>query len=68
MKRHQRIVSEMLGTLESNNLYLNIDKCEFKRPHIDFLGVHVENNQLKMEEGKVEKVKSWLPPRNLKEV
>jgi hypothetical protein len=58
----------MLGTLESNNLYLNINKCEFEQPHIDFLGVRVENNQLKMEDGKVKKVRSWLPPRNLKEV
>jgi len=58
----------MLETLGNNDLYLNIDKCEFKQPHIDFLGVCVENNQLKMEEGKVEKVKNWLPPRNLKEV
>jgi hypothetical protein len=68
IKRHWKIVNEMLETLESNDLYLNIDKCEFKQPHIDFLEVHVENNQLKMEEGKIEKVKSWLPPRNLKEV
>jgi len=30
--------------------------------------VRVENNQVKMEEGKVDKVKSWTPPRNLKEV
>jgi hypothetical protein len=68
VKRHRRIVSEMLETLRDNDLYLNINKCEFKQPHIDFLGVRVENNQLKMEEGKVEKVKNWLPPRNLKEV
>jgi len=68
VKRHRRIVSKILKTLESNNLYLNIDKCEFEQLHIDFLEVCVENNQLKMEDGKVEKVKSWLPPRNLKEV
>jgi hypothetical protein len=68
IKRHRRIVSEMLEMLGNNDLYLNIDKCEFEQPHIDFLGVHIENNQLKMEEGKVEKVKNWLPPRNLKEV
>jgi hypothetical protein len=58
----------MLKTLESNDLYLNIDKCKFEQPHIDFLGVHIENNQLKMEDGKVKKVKGWLLPRNLKEV
>jgi hypothetical protein len=68
IKRHRKIVSEMLETLGNNDLYLNIDKCEFEQLYINFLGVHVENNQLKMEEGKVEKVKNWLPPRNLKEV
>jgi len=47
VRRHRRIVSEMLETLENNDLYLNIDKCEFKQPHIDFLGVRIENNQLK---------------------
>jgi hypothetical protein len=48
----------MLETLGNNDLYLNINKCKFEQLHINFLGVHVENNQLKMEEGKVEKVKS----------
>ena len=68
IKRHRKIVNEVLAILEENNLYLNIDKCEFKKDHINFLGVCVENNQLKMEEGKVNKVKNWTPLRNLKEV
>jgi len=58
----------VLAILEENNLYLNINKCEFKQPHIDFLGVHIENNQLKMEDSKIEKVRDWTPPRNIKEV
>ena len=41
IKRHRRIVSEMLEMLGNNDLYLNINKCEFKQPHIDFLGVCV---------------------------
>jgi len=68
IKQHRRIVSEVLTILEENNLYLNIDKCEFEQDHINFLGVQVENNQLKMEEGKISKVKSWVLPRNLREV
>jgi len=55
---HRRIVNEVLTILENNNLYLNIDKCEFKQDHIDFLGVHIENNQMKIEEGKIDKVKN----------
>ncbi len=68
LEHHRKIVNEVLAILEQNNLYLNINKCEFKQPHIDFLGVCVENNQLKMEDAKIEKVRDWAPPRNLKEV
>jgi len=52
----------VLAILEQNNLYLNIDKCKFEQTHINFLGVHVENNQLKMEDAKIEKVQDWAPP------
>jgi len=68
LERHQKIVNEVLAILEQKNLYLNIDKCKFKQTHINFLGVHVKNNQLKMEDAKIEKVRDWNLPRNLKEV
>ena len=66
ISRHRKIVNKVLTILEENNLYLNIDKCEFEQDHINFLGVHVENNQVKMEEGKVDKVKNWTPPKKPK--
>src|SRR5712671_6626319 len=68
LERHQKIVNEVLAILEQNSLYLNIDKCKFEQPHIDFLGVCIENNQMKMEDAKVEKVRDWALPQNLKEV
>ncbi len=54
---HQKIVNEVLTILEQNSLYLNINKCEFEQPYINFLGVRIENNQMKMEDRKVEKVR-----------
>ncbi len=57
LKCHRKIVNEVLAILEQNNLYLNINKCEFEQTHIDFLGVCIEDNQLKMEDMKVEKVR-----------
>ncbi len=57
LERHRKIVNEVLAILEQNSLYLNIDKCEFEQPHIDFLRVRVENNQMKMEDAKIEKVR-----------
>ncbi len=68
LEHHRKIVNEVLAILEQNNLYLNINKCKFKQTHIDFLGVRIENNQLKMEDAKIEKVQDWAPPQNLKEV
>src|SRR6266851_6872903 len=68
LEHHQRIVNEVLTILEQNDLYLNINKCKFKQTHIDFLGVRIKNNQLKMEDAKIEKVQDWAPPQNLKEV
>src|SRR5712671_3590487 len=37
---HQKLVNEVLAILEQNSLFLNINKCEFEQPYIDFLGVH----------------------------
>jgi len=68
LARHRRIVNEVLAILEQNSLFLNINKCEFEQPYIDFLRVRVENNQMKMEDAKIERVQDWTPPRNLKEV
>ena len=57
LKQHQKIINEVLTILEENNLYLNINKCEFEQPCIDFLGVCIKNNQLKMKDAKIEKVR-----------
>ena len=59
---HRKIVNEVLAILEQNSLYLNIDKCEFEQPYIDFLGVRIEDNQMKIEDAKIEKVRDWTPP------
>jgi len=41
LERHQRLVREMLTTLQKNDLYLNINKCQFKKQEVDYLGVQV---------------------------
>jgi hypothetical protein len=58
----------MLTILWKHDLYLNIKKCQFKQTKVDYLGIHVGDKQIKMEEGKIEKVKDWKPPRNVTEV
>ncbi len=58
----------MLTILQKNNLYLNVDKCQFKKREVDYLGVRVGGKRIKMEEAKIERVKTWRPPRNVTEV
>ncbi len=54
---HWEIVNQVLEKLNNHDLYLNLEKCNFKLPHINFLGVRVINGMVQMEQGKVNKVK-----------
>jgi len=60
--QHQRIVNKVLHILDQYDLFLNLEKCDFELPYIDFLGVQVEEGKVQMEESKVNRVKSWTPP------
>ncbi len=68
LQRHQQLVKEMLTILRKHSLYLNIDKCQFEKHEVDYLGVHIGGKSIQMEQAKVEQVKSWRPPRNVTEV
>ncbi len=65
---HQKIINQVLTKLDKHNLYLNPEKCDFELPHINFLGVCITNRTVQMEQGKVDKVQEWKPPRNMMEV
>ncbi len=68
LQRHQQLVKEMLTILRKNSLYLNINKCQFEKREVDYLGVRIGGKSIQMEEAKVERVKNWRPPRNVTEV
>jgi len=53
-ERHRRLVREMLTILRENDLYLNIEKCQFEQTEVDYLGVRVGKGLVKMEEAKVD--------------
>jgi len=68
LTRHRELIKEMLTILRNNDLYLNIDKCQFEKTEVNYLGVRVGGKEIRMEEAKVKKVKGWKPPRNVTEV
>jgi len=62
LEQHRELVREMLTILCKHDLYLNIEKCQFKQTKVNYLEVHVGGKRISIEEAKVEKVKDWKPP------
>jgi len=59
VKRHRKLVRQVLERLRANDLHLNPEKCVFEQDHLDFLGVRVGGGTVQMEQSKVAQVKEW---------
>ena len=55
---HDEIVNEILKRLEENDLYVKPEKCMWKVRKIEFLGVIIGSNRIKIEKEKVDGVLS----------
>jgi len=67
-ERHNKIVEEILRRLEENDLYVKPEKCVWKVRKIGFLGIIIGPNGIEIEAEKVDRVLSWLQPKNVKDV
>ena len=67
-KEHDEIVEEVLRRLEENNLFVKPEKCVWKVREVEFLGVIIGENGVRMENEKVQGVIEWPVPRNMKDV
>jgi hypothetical protein len=65
---HDEIVVEVLKKLKENDLYLKPEKCMFKVPEVEFLGLVIRPDRVQMDETKVKVIIEWPVPRNLKNV
>jgi hypothetical protein len=63
LARHRQHTHHVLDILEENDLYLKPEKCEFEKDEIEYLGVRVGRNSLRMDPKKLESVSSWPTPR-----
>ena len=53
---HEELVAEVIKRLEENNLYVKPEKCKWKVKEIEFLGVIIGPEGIKMEKEKVKGV------------
>jgi len=65
---HDELVAEVIKRLEENDLYVKPEKCKWKVKEVEFLGVVIGPEGIKMEEGKVKGVLEWPTPKCVKDV
>jgi len=68
MEEHTRHVHRVLERLTDADLHLKPEKCEFHKTEVKYLGLIIGADGIKMDPSKVEKVKAWPPPENLRDV
>jgi len=62
------LVNRILAKLQEHNLFLKPEKCTFKQPTIEFLGVKVDQGTVQMDDTKITKVQNWITLHNVTEV
>jgi len=65
---HDELVVEVIKRLEENDLYVKLEKCKWKVKEVEFLGVVIGPEGIKMEEEKVKGILEWPMPKSVKEV
>ena len=60
------MVKEVVRRLAENNLYVKLEKCKWKVREVEFLGVIIGPESIKMEKEKVKGVLDWPTPKCVK--
>ena len=58
----QKLTLRVLKKLQENDLFANLDKCTFETTEVDYLGMIISENQIKMDPAKLEEIKNWPSP------
>ena len=62
--QYRQYTHHVLDILEQNDLYLKLEKCEFEKKEIEYLGVIVGQNSLCIDSKKLKGVADWPVPKN----
>jgi hypothetical protein len=65
---HQAAVTSVLETLSKHHLWLKPKKCKFARSEVEYLGLLISCNRLRMDPAKVQAVTDWPSPQNVTEL
>ena len=62
LQEHQDHVKKILAALTKQGLHLKPDKCEFHAQEVEYLGLIVGTEEIKMDQVKVESITEWPTP------
>ncbi|GBG79339.1 hypothetical protein CBR_g29489 [Chara braunii] len=68
MEEHVKHLEEVLQVLKEAQLHLNLEKSEFGRDSVIYLGHRLSANDLEPEATKVEVIRKWPQPANAREL
>ncbi|KAK3510271.1 hypothetical protein QTP70_032589 [Hemibagrus guttatus] len=68
MEEHVRMVREVLCRLQQHHLYVKLEKCEFHRSTVTFLGYVISRHGVEMDVVKVQAVTEWPAPTSVWEL
>ena len=68
LEEHRRHVTAVLEKLAQARLQVKLEKTEFHKESVEFLGSIVSREGLRMDQSKVRSILEWPRPRNVKEV
>ena len=67
-EKHRALVHQTLHKLKENDLFLKLEKCQFKQKRIEFLGVVLENGTIQMDPAKIKGVADRPHPQSVQDV
>ena len=68
LQEHKKHLDMILKRLKDAGLKIQLDKCEFFRKEVQFLGHTVSEDGVRPNEDKIKSIRSWPIPKNEKEV
>jgi len=68
LEEHRKVTQRDMELLWKNNLFLKNEKCKFEKTEVEYLGVIISQNSIKMDPVKVAGVTEWPILSNRKEV
>jgi hypothetical protein len=68
IQEHERLVKKVLKQLEEHDLFAKPEKCTFGVKEVEFLGMIVSREGIKMDDSKVKAIREWPTPKTVKGV